>query len=220
MELKGKKVVFLGDSITDGHGTSAKEFTYWNQFGKRTGAIVSANGIGGTRIAPQRVYIVERPWENRHFSSRVEELDPEADIVVVFGGTNDFGNGDAALGTIADRTEDSFYGACHVLVQKLYERYPNGTIVLMTPLHRLSEDETLYNELGVRRVGPLSAYVQALRDVAEFYGLPLVDLFANCPIQPRMELQREKYMPDGLHPNDAGAELVAQCLQTVLEGLR
>jgi len=137
--------------------------------------------------------------------------------VVVFGGTNDFGTGDAALGTIADRTNDTFYGACHLLVRKLYEKYPNATIVLMTPLHRLSEDEVLYNELGVRRVGPLSVYVNALREIAEFYGLPVVDLFANCKIQPRVDALREMYMPDGLHPNDAGSALVAECLQKVLE---
>lgn len=219
MELKGKRVAFLGDSITEGYGTSAIEFAYWNQFGKRTGAIVSADGIGGTRIAPQRATSAERPYEAQYFSTRLHKLIPDADVVVVFGGTNDFGAGDAALGTIADRTEDTFYGACHVLVQKLYERYPNATLVLMTPLHRLSEDEVGYNEVGVRRVGPLSVYVQALRDVAEFYGLPLVDLFATCPIQPRVEILREKYMPDGLHPNDAGAALVAERLQAVLEAL-
>jgi len=219
MELKGKKVAFLGDSITDGCGTSAVEFTYWNQFGKRTGAQVYANGIGGTRITPQRVPNTVEPWVDRYYASRVDELIPDADIVVVFGGTNDFGTGDAALGTIADRTNDTFYGACHLLVQKLYERYPKGTVVLMTPLHRMSEDEVLYNELGVRRVGPLSVYVKALREIAEYYGLPLVDLFADCPIQPHVESQRQMYMPDGLHPNDAGAGLVAHCLQRVLEAL-
>lgn len=219
MELKGKKVVFIGDSITDGYGTSAKEFTYWNQFGKNTGAEVYADGIGGSRITPQRFPGTERPWEERYFASRVDELIPDADIAVVFGGTNDFGTGDAALGTIADCTNDTFYGACHLLVRKLMEKYPNGTVVLMTPLHRLSEDEVLYNELGVRRVGPLSVYVQALRDIAEYYGLPLVDLFATCPIQPKVDSQREKYMPDGLHPNDAGAGLIAHCLQRVLEAL-
>ena len=219
MELKGKKVVFIGDSITDGHGTSANEFTYWNQFGRNTGAIVFADGIGGSRIAPQRVATVERPWEDRYFASRVDELNPEADIIVVFGGTNDFGTGDAAFGTMNDRTNDTFYGACHLLVQKLYEKYPKATIVLMTPLHRLSENDMPYNELGVRRVGPLSVYVQALRDVAEYYGLPLVDLFATCPIQPHIDSLRQMYMPDGLHPNDAGAALVAECLQRVLEAL-
>lgn len=219
MELKGKKVVFLGDSITEGHGTSAKEFTYWNQFGKNTGAVVSANGIGGTRIAPQRIPALERPWEERYFASRVDEMDPDADIVVVFGGTNDFGTGDAAFGTMADRTNDTFYGACHLLVQKLFDRYPNATVVLMTPLHRCSENDMPYNEFGVRRVGPLSVYVNALREIAEYYALPVVDLFAHCPIQPSVDAQREKYMPDGLHPNDAGAALIAHCLQKVLEAL-
>jgi len=59
--------------------------------------------------------------------------------------------------------------------------------------------------------------VNALRQIAEFYGLPVVDLFANCKIQPRVDALREMYMPDGLHPNDAGSALVAECLQKTLE---
>ena len=51
---------------------------------------------------------------------------PDADIVVVFGGTNDFGWGDAPLGTMEDRREDTFYGAYHLLLQKLIDRYPDA----------------------------------------------------------------------------------------------
>ena len=58
MELKGKKIAFLGDSITEGCGTSAREHIYWNVIGRRTGAEVFGYGIGGTRIAPQRI----PPW--------------------------------------------------------------------------------------------------------------------------------------------------------------
>lgn len=217
MELKGKKFVFIGDSITEGCGITSSDFLYWKQFGELTGADVYGDGIGGSRIAPQRFPNTEEPRVERYFASRVDALPQEADVVVVFGGTNDFGTGDAALGTIADHTNDTFYGACHLLVEKLYEKYPEATIVLMTPLHRMSEDEVLYNELGVRRVGPLSVYVNALREIAQYYGLPVVDLFANCPIQPHVELLREKYMPDGLHPNDAGSALVAECLKRTLE---
>ena len=219
MELNGKKMVFLGDSITEGCGTSSLEHVYWNVIGQQTGAKVFGYGIGGTRIAPQRVPTVERPWEDRHFASRVDEMEPGADVVVIFGGTNDFGHGDAAFGTVKDMTEDTFCGSVHVLIRKVMERYPNAKIVIMTPMHRLSEDETYYNEQGVRRVGNLERYVNTMKEIAGFYGLPTVDLFHNCPIQPKVEAMREKFMPDGLHPNDAGNLLIARCLMNVLKEL-
>ena len=219
MELKGKKIAFLGDSITEGCGTSDISKVYWNVIAQRTGAECHGYGIGGTRIAPQRVPTVARPWEDQYFASRVEEMIPDADIVVVFGGTNDFGHGDAAFGELTDRTEDTFCGAYHLLLQKIMHRYPDAQIVVMTPLHRLSEDEAYYNELGVRRAGRLVRYVDAIKQIAGFYGVPVVDLYRNCRIQPKMDVMRRKFMPDGLHPNDAGSAMVADCLLSVLKGL-
>lgn len=40
MELKGKKIYFLGDSITEGVGASDAEHCYVSVFGKLSGAIV------------------------------------------------------------------------------------------------------------------------------------------------------------------------------------
>ena len=219
MELKGKKIAFLGDSITEGCGTSAREHIYWNVIGRRTGAEVFGYGIGGTRIAPQRIPTVESPWTDKYFASRVDSMIPDADVVVIFGGTNDFGHGDAAFGKLTDRTNDTFCGAVHLLLQKVMERYPEAKIVLMTPMHRLSEDEIYYNEFGIRRAGNLERYVNAMKDIAGFYGVPAVDLFHECPIQPKLDAQREMYMPDGLHPNDAGHLLIVRCLMKVLEEL-
>lgn len=219
MELKGKKMVFLGDSITQGTGTSSIEHVYWNVIGQRTGAEVYGYGVGGTRIAPQRIPTVQRPWEDEYFALRAETMIPDADVVVVFGGTNDFGHGDAAFGKFTDRTNDTFCGAYHLLMQQLIDKYPNATLVVMTPMHRLSEDEDVYNEMGVRRMGKLVRYVDAVKEIAGFYGVACVDLFRQCPIQPRVDILREKYMPDGLHPNDAGNALIADCLLSVLNEL-
>ena len=137
---------------------------------------------------------------------------PDADIVVVFGGTNDFGHGDAAFGSMTDRTDKTFYGALHVLYRKLFERYPNAQLVVMTPTHRLSEEDRDWNELGIRRVGILADYVEAIRQVAEYYAIPVLDLWRVSGIQPKVDILKEKYMPDGLHPNDAGHELIANKL--------
>jgi lysophospholipase L1-like esterase len=219
MELNGKKIAFLGDSITEGCGTSSREYIYWNVVAQRTGAECYGYGIGGTRIAPQRVPTVERPWEDKYFASRVEEMIPDADVVVVFGGTNDFGHGDAAFGELTDRSEDTFCGAYHLLLQKIIARYTDAKVVVMTPMHRLSEDEAYYNEFGVRRAGRLIRYVDAIKEIAGFYGVAVVDLYRDCQIQPRMDVMRQKFMPDGLHPNDAGNAMVADCLLSVLKTL-
>ena len=220
MELKGKKIAFLGDSITEGYGASCLENTYWKTLGRMTGAEVYGYGIGGTRIAVQQI---PTPEPNRHkdqyFASRVDSMIPDADVVVIFGGTNDFGDGDAAMGTMSDRRADTFYGGYHLLIEKLYQRYPNAQIIIMTPLHRMSEDETYYNELGIRRMGSLAAYADAIKEVAGYYGIPVWDAFRCSGMQPRLEALREKYMPDGLHPNDAGHALMAQRLYAFINAL-
>ena len=217
MELKGKKIVFLGDSITEGTGVKDPVNIYWNILARETGALCYGYGIGGTRIAPQR----EPSWNpqfDRYFASRVDDMIPDADVVVVFGGTNDFGHGDAAFGTMDDRSEETFCGAMHCLLQKLTARYPRAQIVIMTPLHRLVE-HYVYNELGVRAVADLETYVNAIMQVSGHYGIPVLDLYRESGLQPQVPALLERYMADGVHPKDAGHERIAQKLKEFLTSL-
>lgn len=217
MELKDKKIAFLGDSITEGCGVSDPANFYWNAFARATGAQCFGYGIGGTRIAPQRVPSIN-PRHDRYFASRVEDMIPDADVVVVFGGTNDYGHGDAAFGTMDDRTEETFCGAFHCLLQKLIARYPNAQLVIMTPLHRLNE-KTVYDEYGMRQTACLQDYVDAISEIAAYYAIPVLDLYRVSGLQPAVPVLQEQYMPDGLHPNDAGHERIAQKLHGFLNTL-
>lgn len=217
MELTGKKVLFLGDSITAGAGASSPETNYVSVFTRLSGAQTVNYGIGGTRIARQITPSAEARWD-RDFVSRVEEMEPDADVVVVFGGTNDFGHGDAPFGSFDDREETSFYGALHVLCTRLIQKYPRAEIVFMTPLHRLSEDNTR-KENGATDTRPLRAYVDAIKEVAGYYGLPVLDLFRTSGLQPKVDIIRQLYMPDGLHPSDLGAEKLATRLYHFLKAL-
>lgn len=218
MELNGKKLLFLGDSITEGHGTSSAEHIFWNVIARRTGAQCVGYGIGGTRIAVQHTPSANA-MHDLHFSSRLEQMEPDADVVVVFGGTNDFGHGDAPLGTFADRTEDTFYGALHTLLTRLIEKYPTAQLVVMTPLHRVIEDDCGFNNNGIRRAARLETYVNAIIETAAFYSIPVLDLYRVSGIQPRVPILKELYMPDGLHPNDAGHMRIADKLQGFLHTL-
>lgn len=217
MELKNKKVNFLGDSITEGVGTSSKDKIYLNLLKERASLAAARNyGVSGTRIARQ-LALPDDECRN-DFCKRMEKMDADADLVVVFGGTNDFGHGDAPLGSFSDRTPDSFYGACHFLMQGLIEKYPASQLVFMTPLHRENED-SLAGDRKPAPVAPLKTYVDILKEVAEYYAIPVLDLYTTSGIQPRVPLLKELYCPDGLHPNDAGHIRIADKLIGFLKTL-
>ncbi len=216
MELKGTKINFLGDSITEGAGTSSHDKMFTMLIEREYGAICQNYGIGGTRIARQKTPTEEK-WD-RDFISRVPEMDNDADIVVVFGGTNDFGHGDAPLGTMSDRTPYTFYGALHCLYTALTEKYPGVPVVILTPLHRWNEDSPKGDNKPAP-VGTLKEYVNIIREVAEYYSLPVLDLFKESGLQPKIPVIQQKYVPDGLHPNDDGNAILAHKIARFLETL-
>jgi len=215
MNLKGLTINFLGDSITEGVGTTHESKRYFeilkNEYGLKK---VNGYGISGTRLAKQ-IGISENPRFDIYFASRVDAME-DADAVVVFGGTNDFGHGNAPIGCFEDRTPDTFYGACHDLYRKLIEKYPGKPIVIMTPLHRSAENDIRIKH-GVAVT--LKTYVDIIREVAEFYSLPICDLYATSGLQPDVPVIQEKFIPDGLHPSDAGNELIAKRLGEFLSSL-
>lgn len=212
MNLQGKKINLLGDSITQGAGASCNENCYVSVLGQLTGAQVRNYGIGGTRIARQQT-----PSDNtifdQDFCLRAQTMDPDADVIVIFGGTNDYGHGDAPMGVISDTTPDTFYGALHTLYRTLITRYPTAQFLVLTPTHRLNECDPDSNGL------PLKAYVDVIREMAEIYSLPVLDLFANSGIQPSIPVMQTTYMPDGLHPNDAGHARLARMIAKTLEAM-
>ena len=219
MELNGAVINILGDSITEGVGASCEENRYTDVFARECGVKVNNYGVSGSRIARQRMSTGER--RDRDFCMRMEEMDESADAVVVFGGTNDFGHGDAPLGGFADRTPDTFYGACHYLMSGLMDRYCGKPIVILSPLHRTNEDDPAGDgaerKLDVR--APLARYREILLEVAAYYALPVLDLYATSGMQPRHPVCCERLMPDGLHPSDEGHAIIARRLGKFLEML-
>ena len=220
MELKNKKIVFLGDSITEGHGVNNPENRFVDRIAASTGAICKNFGISGTRIAKQTIPSHNERYDS-DFISRVDDLDADANIVVVFGGTNDWGHGDAKIGSFENHDPYTFYGALHTLYTSLIEKYPSSQIVMLTPLHRIGEAGPIVREdmPQSNKTASLKDYVNIIREVAEFYSIPVLDLFKTSGIQPAIPVITEKYIPDGLHPNDDGHALLANRIIKFLETL-
>lgn len=222
MELKGLKINFLGDSITQGVGASSEHTIYHAVLKEKAGLAEARNyGISGTRIALQKG-TEQRPKGNyvdvNSFCERFDQMDDDADVVVVFGGTNDYGHGDAEIGKFSDRTPDTFYGACHYLFSGLIKKYIGKPIVIMTPLHRIGE--TKIPEIKADGdYGVLNDYVNVIREVAQYYSLPVLDLYATSGLQPEIKEIQVNYIPDGLHPNDNGNAVISHKLRKFLEAL-
>ncbi len=215
MELKGKKINFLGDSLTEGVGVSCFDNVY-HQVMKREYDLAEARayGVSGARYTYQ--LWDPDPSVRVDFCYRATQMDKDADVIVVLGGTNDFGYGNIPVGAFGNKEPDTFYGACHTLYTYLTETYPDAVIVICTPPHSIDElnlDRTVYQH------GNLDVFVNVIREMAEHFSLPVVDLYATIGFQPFVESIREKYMPDGIHPNDLGTARIAKRIGNFLLSL-
>ena len=201
---------FLGDSITEGAGTNAPEEMFVHLVGERLSATVHNYGVGGTRIARQSKPSAE-PRYDRDFLARAEEMG-EADFVFVFGGTNDYGHGDAEIGSVKDETPYTFYGALGLLSRRLIARYGRENVCFILPLPRVGE-ENVYGEGNKEKPSlSLKGYTAIIREVLSAHGIDYIDLrelFSAGGI--------ESLTADGLHPNAAGNLIIADAVCDYLQ---
>ena len=81
------KLLFLGDSITQGVGASSEDKNYVNLVKNALGCEVVNYGVSGTRIGRQTRVFCSTMW-NYDFRLRAQIMEKRADMVFVFGGTN------------------------------------------------------------------------------------------------------------------------------------
>ena len=62
-------------------------------------------------------------------------------------------------------------------------------------------------------------YVDAIREVAAYYSLPVLDLYRVSGMATHLETQKIQFMPDGIHPNVQGHIRIAERLQSFLQSL-
>ena len=150
-------------------------------------------------------------WEKAEdFLTRAETMD-DADFVFVFGGTNDYGHGDADLGTTESRDSYTFCGAVHNLAEYLIGRYGKENLCFILPLWRYDEDNPHGEDGTQAKTRPsLKEYVRAEIAVLDALGVRYLNLRKVFPVPPTKA--PSEYYVDGLHPTDKGHELLAKCI--------
>ena len=234
LNLKGKKVVFFGDSITEmGY--------YVNAFQKMTGCNVVKRGVSGTSFT-------KTTGREDSLSERIDlpssdavgnklGLPSEADLVIVLAGVNDWGqrnNWGIDLGSMTaaiDKT--NFTGAVKYVFSKLREKYPTTPIVVLSMLHVYHPTsfgtwrEITYSDgqyggeityLTDKDGNTMDVWRKRVGEAANFYGIPFVNM-TQCGFTPFLQSDNETFMPDGLHPSEEGGEIMAKYIIAQIKSL-
>ena len=203
------KIAFLGDSITEGGGSSCEKNRYVNKVSEILGIETLNYGISGTRIAKQ-MEKSEDPSYDKDFIDRVDQIDKNCSFVFVFGGTNDYGHGFAPIGDALGEDLDpyNFCGAVRLLISKIENRFGKGKMCFILPLRRFG-DENICGEGKKPARGTLENYVEMIKYIATKHGIDYIDLYNNGFEKP-LVCTGDDLTIDGLHPNDKGHLLVAK----------
>lgn len=214
--FNGKKAVFLGDSITAGYSLTSTE--------KPFPAIVASNlnmtyvnyGIGGSEIAQ----FADGDNTYNPMCIRYANMDNDADLVIVAGGTNDWSHDHTTIGTMGDTSINTFYGAMDTLCKGLLAKYAGKTIIFMTPIKRWANKAVGDEYYSANSQGfTLGDIADAIKEVCAFYGIPVIDMFTECSLNPLIDEIYTNYIPDGSHPNRKGQIVMAKRVTAGIQAL-
>lgn len=212
--LFGKKIAFLGDSITA--ATSLDGYRYWQLIGEKTGCVCLNYGVGKSRLATVDTDDVDS------FVTRAADMDTTADAVFIMGGTNDVGL-NTLLGEWASTDESTFYGAINALIALLRANYPGKPIVFATPMKRKYDtDDGFPDTMADLKTAStteeitMQHCVLAIKAKCARAGIPVVDIAEHSGIGATCA---EYYIEesDNLHPSALGHVRIANMVQTELE---
>lgn len=153
-----------------------------------------------------------------YFNETIDELAKidfdTVDILIIEHGVNDYHAGIPIYNEEDPYDSYTFTGAIRSTVELIREKYPDMRIILITPTYTWypnhdSPEMTCeeYNLGG----GVLEEYVNAEIALAESLGVEVIDNYHDLYSHDEWS-DWERYTNDGLHPNEAGRELIAQKL--------
>lgn len=178
----------------EGVDVTQVEHTWWYLLQEHTGLKLLMNeSYSGSRISRTGV----RPLSSSFLDEKRQER-LTGDIIIVFGGTNDWGQAEEPT------TIEIFQEAYESLVSDMLTRHTQSTLYFCTPLQRT--DRAL-DEENIHHWSQLDLARSIKEIVARHEGAHLIDL-ASYPIK-----AGDGLLADGLHPTKKGMEVLASLMQ-------
>lgn len=193
-----KSIYVIGDSVAKGSG--AKE-NFGQMLAKKIGAKVINGAVGAATMSMNRA---------RSIYEQALKI-TNTDLIIIQGTDDDWlCNGGIPLGE--DKNDlKTYYGAFYQAVMAIKKNNSNGKILSMTPTRqcpvdgtRIRRRDTDKNKLGLVLEDYVNTHISACTEL----NIPVYDAYHTDLIDPYNPAYRAKNMPDGLHPNELGHEVI------------
>lgn len=189
-----------GDSLTASDNAHATK-RYYDIIADETGINIENVGRSGVGYSP---------FDTLNFAQQVQ-LRATGDIITIFGSgnsTDDYDVGDE-FDTASMNTLGGFINnVLDLLVQKAAAGAVVG-VIAPTPWQNNTPADN----------GSMEKFVNILEKCCRMKGVPFLDLYHFGGVFPNAETFRDRYVPDGVHLNDAGHKLIASKIREFIATL-
>ena len=182
---EGKKIAVVGDSISTG--------SYPGIVANLTGATLQNLSVSGSKLSGTGA---------KSLVNLVKGVAADADLVIVFGGTNDYWHKGTHIGA-ADATDANTYvGALRTILTYLQANHPQAKYLFVFPADQTFSGNSSDKDFGY---GTLQNFREAFLQFCVTNNVPHVDIGAT-------EFDSAKHSGDGVHPNSAGHTIIANAI--------
>lgn len=136
--------------------------------------------------------------------------------IIIEQGANDYLVGMPIEDESDKYSVNSFAGALRTVLKNIKAGAPNAKLIILTPIYQKTFDDLPDCHSYSFGGGTLDEYVEKEIEIAEEYGVYVIDNFHEVDINIS---NYKNYLPGGLHPNEAGNELIANNIVKHLEEL-
>lgn len=203
----GKTINVLGDSITYGVGLSSSSNNFTNVLASMTGATVNNYGISGTKISGN---------DTNSFCNRFPNMCNGADLIIIFGGTNDYWHKGTTIGETNSKDKTTFSGAINTIID--YHCNNNGTktkLLFVFPFNQYYGSTSCDNDFGY---GNFKQFRNAMREICDNRGMCFLDLYSESGMDiAHNETHKSTFSTDGVHAKDAGHKVIAEKIFNKIE---
>lgn len=237
--LRGKKISFIGDSISSYNGYNPSGYSYyypksgsdvtsvnatwWKKVIDKSGMTLvrnaswSGSGVADTDDDPTNTAYIAYS-DARISDLSTEEDDP--DIIVALIGTNDF-HRNVPIGTLTETSEvptgvtsiQTFKEAYACMINKIRTAYPHAHVYCCTLIQRYDSNDPITGYPILNDSGiALSQYNKAIKEISDWMGCVVIPLDKAISLSEIPDI-----MIDGtLHPNATGHTIIANKVLQVL----